>query len=1261
MPPALTAYVPRLLREWALGDPATQARTLSGSLLLVDISGFTRLSERLAAAGTAGAEELSDAVSACFSRLLGVAYGEGGSLLKFGGDALLLLFTGDGHAIRACSAALGMRRTLVDVGGLETPVGRVRLRLSAGVHSGRVQLLLVGSSHRELLVVGRAATQVVRMEQSAAAGQIVVSPATRGHLPAACAPERAGSGFLLRRHPGATAWHHTAEPPAVDDVRLQDFIPLGLRSHLMSTTTEPEHRLVTVAFVHVAGVDAVLATGLTRAVPAVRSVVSAVQEAADRHGVTFLGSDIAPDGVKLILVAGAPAAAEDSDERMLRALHQGMQHPTSLKVRCGVNSGRVFAGDIGPGYRRTYTVMGDAVNLAARLMGAAEPGEILACVDVVRGTRTTFTHRPRAPFRVKGKRGLVHATSIRRPAGQRVLAPAVGPLLGRDAEFASLLQALDRARDGVGQVVEIVGPPGIGKSRLIGELRERAEASTRLDLTCHPFETATPYGPFRPALRKVLQIPVAASREVAGGRLAAAVTRTAPQLAPWLPLLAALVDAKVDPTPQAEALNPKFRRAHLARSAIALLDAVLTAPATILLEDAHWLDEASAELVAEIARASAARRWLVCLTRRDTTSGVSLPAAAPVHTIALDALGDDAAAALATAVTEHTPLSSHDLRAVIERAGGNPLFLTELLAAVSTTGVTQLPGTVEAVIAARIDQLPARHRTVLRQLAVLGQSFPAELAATVLDTGDVLTDEVLDDFVTCDGDGIVRFRHALIREAAYEALPYRTRRQLHAAAGSALAATGAASTERLSLHFFHARRFPQAWQLSLAAADEARAVYANAAAAQLYERALAASRHVEDLDDARIADVWERLGDVRDRMGAYQDAAAAYRGARRCLTDDPVADARLQLKLAWEHGWLRKYSQSLRWIRRGLDALADIDGDAAARQRAQLAVWYGHFLQEQGRHAHAIGRLREGIVAAQACGERGALAHAYRVLDWAHVALGEIELAVYSERALKLYEDLQDLGGQAAVLHNMGSIAYLQGRWDDALEANARAQDLWARIGDDVSVMFSTANTAEVLFDQGRVAESQALMRTVLRVSVAAGHRALAAFARRLLARAAAHAGEHATAMELLEQALLEYLDVGARVEVIETQIRVSEAHLINEDPETALVAAEGALDGARALGGVAAQMPTIHRIRGHALLALGDQDLARAAFEAGLRAARSRDARCEIGLCLDALAQVAQAQGDPAAAALAKAGGDILHSLGVVSVQRYPRKEAVT
>ena len=226
------------------------------------------------------------------------------------------------------------------------------------------------------------------------------------------------------------------------------------------------------AFIKFQGVDDLLASdGPDRAAAALDTIVRTVQHGAERESVTFLASDIDANGGKIILTTGVPATLEDDEGRLLRAARSVAEAPHPLPIRIGVNRGHVFAGDIGTAYRRTFTVMGDTVNLAARLMAAAQPGEILATAPVLDQARTHFATEPLEPFSVKGKSEPVQAYRVGAATGARRDSYGTLPFRGRDKEFATLVDALESAKAGHGSNVLINAERGVGKTRLRHRVR----------------------------------------------------------------------------------------------------------------------------------------------------------------------------------------------------------------------------------------------------------------------------------------------------------------------------------------------------------------------------------------------------------------------------------------------------------------------------------------------------------------------------------------------------------------------------------------------------------------------------------------------------------------------------------------------------------------------------------------------------------------------------------------------------------------------
>ena len=283
------------------GDDDARWATVDGTLCHIDISGFTSLSERLAARGRVGAEELTEVLDTVFGSMLGLVRERGGALLKFGGDALLLLFEGADHAVEAAGAAVEMRKSLRTASEIPTSVGRLSLKMSIGLYTGSVHLFRASGSHTELVVAGPAASKVTEMEETAAAGEIVISNTTRALLPANSATQRKGNGWLLRWRTAKTEAPGTRE--GTFDVDVSALVPTALRSHLTDHKLDSEHRLATVAFIEFVGVDEYLdSNGPEVTSAALNSLISAVTEVADEEEITFLGTDVDRNAGKIILV-----------------------------------------------------------------------------------------------------------------------------------------------------------------------------------------------------------------------------------------------------------------------------------------------------------------------------------------------------------------------------------------------------------------------------------------------------------------------------------------------------------------------------------------------------------------------------------------------------------------------------------------------------------------------------------------------------------------------------------------------------------------------------------------------------------------------------------------------------------------------------------------------------------------------------------------------------------------------------------------------
>lgn len=1278
--------------QWLATGPDRRWQEVDGTLVMADVSGFTKLAERLSHQGKIGSEELTEVLNGVFHPLLDVAANLGGDCLKFGGDALFLLFTGPGHAERACRAAMQMGR----IARIRHPVeraGTVRLNMSLGVDSGRCHLFMVGRSHSELIVAGPLVSRTLEMEAVADAGEVLVSESTAALLDASCLGPPKGGGRLLATAPTAEAT--PPRPPVPRGVDAIRGVPVSLRAHISGDVDEGEHRLATIAFVPFAGTDRLLmAEGPEATAAALDDLIVNTQDACARHEVSFLATDVNRDGGKIILAAGMPAAIVEGEERMLHALRDLVGAPTPFEVRAGVNQGRVFSVDLGAPARRAYTVMGDEVNLAARVAFKGEVGQVVATDRVLSMVRTRFSLTPLEPFYVKGKSNPISAQVV----GAVEVNPDVDvrsaddpsarePLIGRESDLAVLRGALAAAEAGRGCVVEIVGEPGIGKTRLVAELTPITDRPWGR-VEGGQYARAMPYFALRRPLQAGLGLAGRVERDELAAVLTARVTELAPELVPWIPMLGVPFGVELEETAETAAVNQQFRRTKMHAVVLAFLKVLLPDSLVLIVEDAHWLDRGSADILYALLTEVGHRCWTAFVLRRDVADGLVPEGLEDLVTMPLTGLDDETAMKLAAALTENQPLPRHIIQELVDQAGGNPLFIRELVAASGSSDVAELPATVEEIVAASVDTLAPVDRQALRSAAVLGTHFHvAELEqlaktqvlaiAALFEENPVTTGTVMQPviarlgrFLVGDGPERLRFRNVLLRDVAYEGLPYRTRRRLHGHVGLFIERLAGDrpddAAELLALHFHAAGKHDKAWVYSRAAGLRAQRNGGLVEAAAFFQWALEAARALHSISVTDQAELTERLGDVCEISARYPEAMDAYRRARRLRSSDPLALAWLCKKEGWVRERSDRYSQALRWYARGFRYLALVEvapGDGSGspvreieRCRAELTLAQGDVRLRQGRYRDAIPLLRVAAEQAEHLGERATLANAYTLLYWALADLGTEERHRYQSLALPIFEELGDHHGQAKALNNLGAFLYYEGQWDEAIDHYRRSAAAHGRAGDVVAQVMTVNNVAEILRDRGKLDEAEELFKGCLQTVRAAQHPLAVGYVLANMGLNHARAGRLDEAGEQLALARARLHAIGADEVVLETDTKECERLVLAGDADAALDLARATLREVNRLGGVPSLSIPLHRAVGYALAQQGHYEAAWAALEQSLAEGLSATARFEIALTREAMARVAPfVQPRKDGSALMAEAVSQFEQLGVVSTPVVP------
>lgn len=780
---------------------------------------------------------------------------------------------------------------------------------------------------------------------------------------------------------------------------------------------EADRRIVTVLFADLAGFTALAERLDPEDVRAFQGDLFQEMAAAIQQYDGFVEKFV---GDAVMAVFGAPAAHEDDPERALRAALAMQERMAGLNRRwqdrlgkalalhAGVNTGPVVAGSIGAGGGGAYAVTGDTVNTAARLQSAAPPGQVLVSAATHRLAQHAFAFEPAGDLAVKGKSEPVAAyrlaALLAAPRSARGLEAhgLVAPLVGREAEVGELLAAFDRMLGGRAQVVSLVGEAGVGKSRLVRELLQGLEASGRLRgvtvrrAACSALGEQT-YGVVAAFLREAYEVAPEDPLEVAREKLVAglrALGAREDEIAGIAPLLGRLLGLEPDDRLAAQMAPEQVKRQIYLAARLLLEWRLRQGPLVLVVEDLHWADAASVELLGFMMDRLADRPVMLLVTRRPAPDGRGLsPEQATQIVVRLEPLPAGQTDALLGALfgpsAARLPARLREL--IVQRAGGVPFYVEEIVRGLIASGAlvqdeagwacgadaatVDVPPTLQGLLLSRVDRLPPAPRRTLQEAAILGTAFDQRLLRRVLSEPEALEAalEVLRDaeLLEAVSERQYRFTHALVQEVVYENLLVRRRTELHRRAGLALEALSGGRPERLEdlealgHHFRLSADKAKGGRYLVAAGDWARAIYANEDALRHYRRALGTLEQCEGCDAERLA-VRERLGDLLGPTGGRPEALERYEAALagHAAAGDRPAQARLHRKIGGLHWEAGDRARALACFETGLILLA------GQPEGVELARLY----QEMGRAAFRSGDNAGAIEWAER-----ALAHAERL------------------------------------------------------------------------------------------------------------------------------------------------------------------------------------------------------------------------------------------------------------------------------------------
>jgi class 3 adenylate cyclase/tetratricopeptide (TPR) repeat protein len=624
-----------------------------------------------------------------------------------------------------------------------------------------------------------------------------------------------------------------------------------------------------------------------------------VRSVIDRYGghiEKYLG-----DGV--LIDFGWPRAHDDDAERAVLAalaIAEDFAADRGVAVRIGVHTGPVLVGQAEAGGGGETIALGETMNLASRLQGCAEPGQIVISEDTLRLVRGIFIVDDLGPQSLDGIPQPVRAFSVAQRSGVRsrfdAMAHRLTPLVNREAELALVVDAWTSADGGSGRTVLISGDPGIGKSRLVHELRERLRGTNHTWLEGRG-SSYTHHSPFRPVielLEQALELDPAADEASRLERLERAIGQAGLSEADALPLLAGLLGLEPERGDRL-AMSPELtRRRTIDLLARWLLSFARLQPVLLLIEDLHWCDDSTLDLFEQLMVQGADSRLLLVGTARPELDAGWLGHPALAH-VELSPLSDAETSELLMRVSSGRGLPSPVLERVIDEADGVPLFAEEVGQMVLDSGALaeregelvlaapleelEIPTTLHASLTARLDRLSAA-KQVAQFAAAIGREFDSDLLAEVSGHDPSLIEygirRLTEDGLIVQRGGApsttYAFKHALIRDAAYQSLLRKARRPLHERIASALEERpGAPAPEVLARHWEGAGHAAEAIDYYRQAGEDAARQCAYSDAIAQLRRALALIGEPEESTEAKEVEI-----ELRTALGAAIMASSGY-------------------------------------------------------------------------------------------------------------------------------------------------------------------------------------------------------------------------------------------------------------------------------------------------------------------------------------------------------------------------------------------------
>ena len=1191
-------YIPDLLlRQTSGAKNLGRDKVIEGSLLFADLSGFTAMSEKLASMGRMGGEKLAEIMNDCFNSLLGRVFASGGDVIKFGGDAFLAYFDSEDSVNRAYLCSANLIRWISENGQISTPVGDFALGIHTGIACGEIYNLVIGSNRFEHLFCGETVENCYAAADAAELGELALTSEAAKRLNFQNLRKSPDGYYICNNFEDAgrieSAQRGSFENAQGND-KIRDFLITGLENqlHFNNGIIEGEHRVLTNLFISVNSLRKNLEADLEKSIEPINSYFTTINEIIDRHGGAFARLDSSGSSEKMLVFFGAPVSTGRDSENCLKAvleietalkeLNREFVHP--LKHRYGINTGLCFVGDVGGASRREYTAMGDAINLAARLMGKAQYGETIVGEDTLKVCGERFEVKEGDLVSVKGKAKPIRLNYL---VKEKAIDNGAELIIGRETELARAREFLKHAGQDIYAAMMISGEPGAGKSLLTGRIKKIAtEGGLKcIEGDCFRHSQNTPFIPLKAILHGLLDLSNRSTQKQKKNELSDILKAIGEY--EWMPLIAPLLDFYPTVPPQLRNLPEDIKRKKINDILIGIFSHInRNTRVLLIIEDIQWVDDASYNII-KTALGSDDTPGILFISRPGKIFD-ELKNLDNVESIELKGLTSDDSRKLYLTILDGIVPDEDNINQVIEKSGGNPFYLEEMAKAYKELGADKfssgenIPTGIESVITARIDNLGEMVKKTVRTASVIGRVFSYNVLKEIFPDANrkAKLREYLDELSHLNLTPLERtqpileyiFKHILTQEVAYNGLSFSSRQALHLQTAEFFAQRKRYFKHEPELpgrHYLLAGKADKALPFIFMAGEKAASEFANTEAMEFYGKAIEIAEELGNRE--YLLKAIQSRGELAKHTGDMKLAESDYQKLIELGGDD------LKLRVLA----LKKISEINRLVAEYEKAEAAIDElEEIVPDDIPTKVFC---LNGRGEITRRRGNLQEcrdfQLQALELCDKYDVdpemTAILYNNLGICHWGMGKMkESAEFYKSAQKLYRQLKDLSGQSKVTNNLGIISDELGKLHQAAKSYEKAERIFKRIGATRMQAFACANLGTNLLTRGYLGQAEEKLKEAKSIFEKIGDHHSIAYAFGDLGHLYSKIGDSDKSIEFLDKALAKGVELKDEEFVIESRLRLARMNFFSGRKSDSNL--DELLDKARKIGSAELEIKTL-------------------------------------------------------------------------------------